>query len=70
MGEKNPHRLEDEAFFFFFPLFEGVSMVAQPVKNLPAMWETWVRSLGSEDPLEKGRATHSSILGLPWWLSW
>ena len=32
------------------------------VKNLPAMWETWVRSLGREDPLEKGRATHSSIL--------
>ena len=32
------------------------------VKNLPAMWETWVRSLGQEDPLEKGMATHSSIL--------
>ena len=32
------------------------------VKNLPAMWETWVRSLGEEDPLEKGMATHSSIL--------
>ena len=31
-------------------------------KNLPAMWETWVRSLGWEDPLEKGMATHSSIL--------
>ena len=36
--------------------------VAQMVKNLPAMWETWVRSLGWEDPLEKGMATHSSIL--------
>ena len=35
--------------------------MAQLVKNLPAMWETWVRSLGCEDPLEKGRATHSSI---------
>ena len=34
------------------------------VKNLPAMWETQVRSLGQEDPLEKGMATHSSILGL------
>ena len=33
------------------------------VKNLPAMWETWVRSLGREDPLEEGMATHSSILG-------
>ena len=32
------------------------------VKNLPAMWETWVGSLGWEDPLEKGKATHSSIL--------
>ena len=38
------------------------------VKNLPAMQETWVRSLGREDPLEKGMATHSSILGwrIPW----
>ena len=34
----------------------------QMVKNLPAMWETWVRSLGWEDPLEKEMATHSSIL--------
>ena len=36
--------------------------MAQTVKNLPAMWETQVRSLGQEDPLEKGRTTHSSIL--------
>ena len=36
--------------------------VAQPVKNLPAMWETWVQPLGWEDPLEKGKATHSRIL--------
>ena len=36
--------------------------MAQLVKNLPTMWETWVRSLGWEDPLEKGKATHSSIL--------
>ena len=35
--------------------------MAQLVKNLPAMRETWVRSLGWEDPLEKGKATHSSI---------
>ena len=46
------------------------SLVAQLVKNLPAMWETWVQSLGWEDPLEKGKATHSSIVGLPLWLSW
>ena len=38
------------------------SLVAQMVKNLPSMQETWVRSLGWEDPLEKGKATHSSIL--------
>ena len=37
-------------------------MVAQIVKNLPAMWETQVQSLGQEDPLEKGMAIHSSIL--------
>ena len=37
------------------------SLVAQTVKNLPAMWETWVRSLSWEDPLEEGMATHSSI---------
>ena len=36
--------------------------MAQLVKNLPAMQETWIRSLGQEDPLEKGMATHSSIL--------
>ena len=43
-------------------------LVAQLVKNLPAMRETWVRSLGWEDPLEKGTATHSSILAwrIPW----
>ena len=40
------------------------------VKNPPAVWETWIQSLGQEDPLEKGKATHSSILELPWWLSW
>ena len=42
--------------------------MAQLVKNPPAMWETWVRSLGWEDPLEKGMATHSSILAwiIPW----
>ena len=38
------------------------SLVAQPVKNLPAMWGTWVRTLGWEDPLEKGKATHSNTL--------
>ena len=46
----------------------GASLVAQTVKNLPAMKETRVRSLGGKDPLEKGMATHSSILAwkIPW----
>ena len=44
------------------------SFVAELVKDLPAMQETWVQSLGWEDPLEKGKATHSSILAwrIPW----
>ena len=43
-------------------------LVAQVVKNLPAMWEAWVRSLGREDPQEEEMATHSSILAwrIPW----
>ena len=47
---------------------EQASLIAQPVKNPPAMWETWLRSLDWEDPLEKGKATHSSILAwrIPW----
>ena len=42
--------------------------MAQRLKRLPAKWETWVRSLGQEDPLEKEMATHSSILAweIPW----
>ena len=47
---------------------EGASLVAQSVKNLPAVQESWVRSLGREDPLEKEMATHSSILA--WEISW
>ena len=44
------------------------SHLAQKVKNLPAMWETWVQSLGLEDPLEKGMAAHSSNIAwrIPW----
>ena len=43
-------------------------LMAQTVRNLPVMWEIWVQSLSWEDPLEKGRATHSSILAwrIPW----
>ena len=50
--------------------FTGIFLVAQLVKNLSAMQETPVQFLGWEDPLEKGQAAHSSMLGLPWWLSW
>ena len=59
--------------------FTFTSLVAQMVENLPAVWEIWGQSLGWEDPLEKGMATHSTILsckeldmterlslGLPW----
>ena len=52
-----------------YPLqYSWAFLVAQLVKNPPAMWETWVRSLGWEDPLEKGKAAHSSILAwrIPW----
>ena len=60
--------------FHFFPIYlpwsygTRSSLVAQMIKLLPAMWETWVWSLGWEDPLEKEMATHSSILAwrIPW----
>ena len=54
--------------FVVFYTIKGPSFVAQPVKYLPAMQETRVRSLGWEDPLEKDIATHSSILAweIPW----
>ena len=48
-----------------YPLkYSWVSLVAQLVKNLSAMWDTWVPCLGQEDPLEEGMATHSSMLAL------
>ena len=48
--------------------YSWASLMAQLVKNLPEMWETWVQSQGWEDSLEKGKATHSSILAwrFPW----
>ena len=52
-----------------YPLqYSWASLVAQLVKNPPTMRETWVQSLGWEDPMEKGKATHSSILAwrIPW----
>ena len=58
-------KIEDLLLSLFY---HGASLVAQRLKHLPAMWETWVLSLGQEDPLEKEMATHSSILAwrIPW----
>ena len=57
-----------QPMFIDYILGPRASLVAQLVKNLPAMLETWVRSLVWEDPLEEGKATHSSILAwrIPW----
>ena len=62
-GHKKLNMTEQLTFMAF-----GASLVAQLVKNPPAMQETWVRSLGWEEPLEEGMASHSSILAwrLPW----
>ena len=54
-----------------YPLqYSWASLMAQLVKNPPAIWEAWVQSLGWEDLLEKGEATHSSVLAwtIPWTL--
>ena len=67
-------RSRDETLSLMSPALAGgffstwVSLVAQMVKNLPAIRETWVQSQDQEDPLEKGMATHSSILAwkIPW----
>ena len=55
-------------FLCLLSLPHGGFLVAQMVKNLPALRETWVRSLGQEDPLEKDMATHSSFLA--WRITW
>ena len=54
--------------YLLFRDFRRASLVAQRLKRLPAMWETWIQCLGWEDPLEKEMATHFSILawGIPW----
>jgi len=58
----------DHIVFVFLWLISWASLVAQRLRHLPAMWKSWVRSLGWEDPLEKEMATHSSILAwkIPW----
>ena len=60
--------METMTDFIFLGSKITASLLAQRLKHLPAMWETWVRSLGQEDPLEKEMATHSSILAwrIPW----
>ena len=49
-------------FQYLLVLTSRASLAAQTVKGLPAMWETWVQSLGPEDPLEKEMATHTTTL--------
>ena len=56
------------ALEILLPVNNRISLVVQTVKNLPAMWETWVWSLSQEDPLEKELATHSSVLA--WKILW
>ena len=60
--------MTEQLHFHFLSWYYGASLVAQTVKRLPTMRETWVQSLGREDPLEKEMATHSSILAwkIPW----
>ena len=62
------HRGSGGGAWLIFHLLAGTYLIAQSVKNLPAMQETWVQFLGLEDPLEKEMATHSSILAwkIPW----
>ena len=55
--------LATQLFLLFVTLW--VSLVAQMVKNPPAMQETWIQSLGWEDPLEKGKTTHSRAWRIP-----
>ena len=62
--------MESVASFFKIPYYKtmDISLMAEMVKNLPAMQETWARSLGWDDPLEKEMAIHSGILAwrIPW----
>ena len=55
---------QENTFLYLLVYYKGyrASLVVQLVKNPPAMRETWIQSLGWEDPLEKGKATHSSVV--------
>ena len=73
MVELGPNTSSAISFYshdFLQPLKLKASLIAQLVKNPSAMQETPDRFLAWEDPLEKGKGTHSSNLGLPLWLSW
>ena len=63
-----PKQQQDAILVLILPISHHGTLVAQTVKNPPARQETWVQSLGWEDPLEKGMAAHSSILAwrIPW----
>ena len=61
-GETNTDKKSQTRDFPGGPVAQGASLVAQTVENWPAMWESWVQSLGWEAPLEEGMTTHSSIL--------
>ena len=61
-ARNSPHHCGWDLINYSYLQTHEASLVAQLVKNLPAMQKTWVRSLGWENPLEKGMATHSSIL--------
>ena len=62
LGKSCQHQFDEVWHIFTFHFHRLASLVTQMVKNLPAMQETQVPSLGQEDPLEKGTANHSSIL--------
>ena len=66
--KKETDCLADTSVYIYNIWLPRASLVAQLGKILPEMRETWVRSLGWEDPLEKGKATHSSVLAwrVPW----
>ena len=67
--KKNADRKQNDRLHFYYYLYvQYSSLVAQIVKRLPTMRETWVRSLDQEDPLEKEMATHSSTLA--WKIQW
>ena len=68
MGKGPGAILSFKTFLSFINRLLGASPVAQRLKRMPAMWETWVQSLGWEDPLEKEMATHSSTHAwkIPW----